>query len=409
MFSPDLFVPPFDDRKRTFLAHASFMALEEFVWGLFVLAEVVLRRELQAGALFITLFTVLNPASSLFSVYFAQRLSAHPDRIYRYIAVVAFLLRLPLAIFFFFHDALSLLILFGLFNIGVAMLKPVQSIYMRENFHHDEIGNLYGVTVSIAKVFFIVASYGLGRWLDVNPSAYIPAFGGAGIIAFLSVLVLLFVPFRQWRTVDGTPAPKDLFGFATVRDTLRDNAPFRRYETAFMIYGAGFMVVLPALPILLVDHLNLPYSVVSFGRGVMSALLLIVCTPLLGKVLDRRDPIYLSMVSFRVLLAYPSLLIAAWFLRPVAEPLFYLAFVAFGFSMAGVTLTWNVGPMFFAATPQEIPRLTSIHVTLTGVRGLLVPPLGYLLLKVGILAPFVASICFFGTAAFLMARNRTKT
>ncbi len=381
------------------------MALEEFVWGLFVLAEVVLRRELQAGALFITLFTVINPASALFSVYFAQRISAHPDRIYRYIVLVAVMLRLPLALFFFFHDALSLLILFGLFNIGVAMLKPVQSIYMRENFHYDEIGNIYGVTVSIAKFFFIVASYGLGRWLDQVPDAYIPAFGGAGIIAFLSVLVVVLIPFRKWRTVDGVPAPKDMFGFVTVRDTLRENVPFRRYEAAFMVYGAGFMVILPALPLLLVDHLNLSYSVVSFGRGVMSALLLIVCTPLLGKLLDRRNPVYLSTVAFAVLIAYPSLLIVAWFFPAVAEPLFYLAFIAFGIGMAGVTLTWNMGPMFFAATPQEIPRLTSIHVTLTGVRGLLVPPLGYLLLTTGILAPFIASACFFGTAAFLMARG----
>jgi len=137
----------------------------------------------------------------------------------------------------------------------------------------------------------------------------------------------------------------------------------------------------------------------------MTAIFIIVFTPILGAVLDRTNPIYLSKVSFFTLIAYPALLIAAWFLRGSAEPLFYLSFAAFGFAMAGVTLTWNVGPMYFAATPQEIPRLMSVHVTLTGVRGLLVPIAGYLLLKIGILAPFCASACCFLSAALMMRRD----
>ncbi len=381
------------------------MSLEELVWGIFILAEVVLRRELQASALFITLFTIINPASSLFSVYFSQILSARPDRIYRHIRLVAILTRLPLVLFFVWHDAVSLLLLFGLFNIGVAMLKPVQSIYMRENFREGEIGRLYGIALSIAKVFFIAASYAFGLWMDLNHNAYIVAFGGSGVVAFVSVLLLVLIPFHGWRTVEAAPAPKDMLGFTTTRETLRNNAPFRRYEAAFMTYGAGFMVILPAMPILLVDHLNLSYSVVSFGRGVMTALLIILCTPFLGKVLDRTNPIYLSKVSFFILIAYPALLIAAWFLRGAVEPLFYLSFAAFGIAMAGVSLTWNVGPMYFAATPQEIPRLMSVHVTLTGVRGLLVPMAGYALLQIGVLAPFFASVCCFFTAALMMRRD----
>lgn len=400
-----LFARPLDDRRKTFFTHAAFMSLEEFVWGIFVLAEVVLRRELQASPLTITLFAILNPASSLFSVYFSQVLSVRPDHIYRHIRLVALFTRLPLILFFLWHDAASVLLLFGLFNIGVAMLKPVQSIYMRENFRPGEIGKLYGITVSIAKVLFIAASYGFGLWMDMNHNAYIVAFGGSGVVAFLSVLLLTLIPFRGWRIAAAAPAPKDMLGFATTRETLRENAPFRRFEAAFFTYGSGFMVVLPAMPILLVDHLDLSYGVVSFGRGVMSAIFLIIFTPLLGRVLDRTDPIHLSKLSFFILIAYPAFLIAAWFLRGAAEPLFYLSFAAFGIAMAGVTLTWNVGPMYFAATPQDIPRLMSVHVTLTGVRGLLVPIVGYFLLKIGILAPFFVSACCFCAAAFMMRRD----
>ncbi|HNT28129.1 MAG TPA: hypothetical protein PKH10_08120, partial [bacterium] len=103
MFLLDIFRPPLDDRKRTFFSHAAFMSFEEFVWGVFVLAEVVLRRELQASPFTITLFAILNPASSLFSVYFSQVLAAHPDRIYRHIRSVAVLTRLPLVLFFLWH------------------------------------------------------------------------------------------------------------------------------------------------------------------------------------------------------------------------------------------------------------------------------------------------------------------
>ncbi|HOG44718.1 MAG TPA: hypothetical protein PK560_11630, partial [bacterium] len=58
--------------------------------------------------------------------------------------------------------------------------------------------------------------------------------------------------------------------------------------------------------------------------------------------------------------------------------------------------------MFFAKNNMEIPEMTSTHVTLTGIRGLIWPVLGYFLMKLHIIIPFIFSIGFFITAAFIM-------
>jgi hypothetical protein len=76
--------------------------------------------------------------------------------------------------------------------------------------------------------------------------------------------------------------------------------------------------------------------------------------------------------------------------------------------MAGVNVTWNVGSISFAP-PGKGGHYQGIHVAMVGLRGVLAPVLGFLLLTFfGYRAVFIAATCLFFSASlssWLLARR----
>jgi hypothetical protein len=290
-----------------------------------------------------------------------------------------------------------------LFYLGMTFMKPIQNIYMKTNYAKTELGKIFAYSISINKIFFIVAVHLFGVWMDSNSSVYLIAFSLCGIVSFLSFFMLRFIPMSEWEKEKMSKDRADLLIFPTLMQVFRKNRRFMIYEAAFFIYGGGFMVVLAAVPILLVDHLNLSYSIISFGRGVLSAVVIIVLIPTLGKLFDRKNPIYVGVLAFTILIFHPLAMAASYFVPPeFSKWLVYLSYTLFGAGMAAVTLCWNIGPMYFAKDNMEVPKLTSAHVTLTGIRGLIWPVTGYFLMKVHIILPFIVSAGFFLSATLIM-------
>lgn len=400
---------PADPRRRTIMVQIIFASIEDFIAGFFVLAEVILRRELLASPFVITIFTMIASSSSLFSVYFSHLLTANPDKILKYIKYVAIITRLPLLLFLVWHTASSMLILMGLFYLGIAFIKPVQTISMKENLRKGEMGNIYGYSVSIGRIFFLISTYFFGMLMDLNNNMFIYIFAISGAIAFFSIFIFRYVSFDEFRQEEKDLEKLDPFILPTLIKTFKKNHDFFIFEVAFFIYGGGFMVVLAAIPILLVDYLNLSYSVISFGRGVVASATIVLLTPFFGKIFDRKSPVSLGKMIFMILTLYPAMMIAAYFFRPhFTELLFYLSFLFFGVGMAGVTIIWNIGPMVFAKNYSEMSKYTSVHVTMTGVRGLIMPLFGYFLLKISIVYPFYASFLMFLISSLIMGWLQKK-
>lgn len=393
----------FSDKKKTISIQMAHSALEGSVYGMLIMAEVIMRRELGASLLLITLFTMLGPVTNLASICFAHILTKYPGKIRTIITIAAFCTRLPMVMFFFFNSAEALFVLSALYYLGDTFIKPVQNIYMKMNYAKSELGKIFSYSISLNKMFFIVAVHSFGLWMDSNSSVYIAVFSVCGIVSFSSFLMLGFVPVTEWMKEKVSERKVDLLIFPTLISVFKKNRRFLVYEAAFFIYGGGFMIVLAAVPILLVDHLNLSYSIISFGRGVVSAVVIILTIPLFGKLFDKFDPVFVGVIAFLTLISHPFFMIAAYFVpTEYSEWMIYVSYVFFGAGMAAVTLCWNIGPMFFAQNNMEIPQLTSTHVTLTGIRGLIWPLTGYFLMKAHILLPFVFSMAFFIAAALIM-------
>ena len=71
-------------------------------------------------------------------------------------------------------------------------------------------------------------------------------------------------------------------------------------------------------------------------------------------------------------------------------------------------MAWNMSSIFFAGT-QDAAIYQSVHVTLTGVRGLLAPVLGFVLLRmISIEAVFIVAAGFLGMASFMSFKDYHK-
>jgi len=77
-----------------------------------------------------------------------------------------------------------------------------------------------------------------------------------------------------------------------------------------------------------------------------------------------------------------------------------LAYLFFAIAMTGVVLSWNLSSIFFAKE-KDASAFQAVHVSLTALRGLMAPLLGYLVLKYfGPVTVFsIASLLFFSASA----------
>ncbi len=163
------------------------------------------------------------------------------------------------------------------------------------------------------------------------------------------------------------------FSLGMFRQILREDASFRSYMFWMSLYGSGNLMMTAQLVVLFSDRLQL---------GGLTQILLLTVVPLLlmplflpawarlfdrGHIIEYRSRQCWALVAAIVLLTSGVMLKAQWLLWPGA--------VLIGVSYAGANLGWNLGHNDFAS-PGRAQHYMGVHVTLTGVRGLIAPPVG---------------------------------
>ncbi len=163
------------------------------------------------------------------------------------------------------------------------------------------------------------------------------------------------------------------FSLSMFRQILREDASFRSYMFWMSLYGSGNLMMTAQLVVLFSDRLQL---------GGLRQILLLTVVPLLlmplflpawarlfdrGHIIEYRSRQCWALVAAIVFLTVGVMLKAQWLLWPGA--------VLIGVSYAGANLGWNLGHNDFAS-PGRAQHYMGVHVTLTGVRGLIAPPVG---------------------------------
>ncbi|MBW6514880.1 MAG: MFS transporter, partial [Candidatus Syntrophosphaera sp.] len=289
---------------------------------------------------------------------------------------------------------------------------PAQNRIYQKNISPKRRARVYGFTLSVGMAVSVGVTFIAGRVLDIHESSFRWILVITGICGFLAVVFLSLVrirepmverllPRKSWKEVMLEPIS------GTFR-LLKENRAFASFERSFSIYGMGFIMMQPIIPIYMVDKLQLTYTTNFLAKGIVSQLGLLFLSPLIGKLHDRMHPFRFMASAFGLLMVFPLLFVVSslWqgeALMPVI--IVFLAYLIFGIAMAAVNITWNMGSIYFAGK-QDASIYQSVHITLTGVRGLIAPALGYAILKIfSLTMVFVVAAGFFLAAALVSFRD----
>ncbi|HXR20204.1 MAG TPA: MFS transporter [Steroidobacteraceae bacterium] len=165
------------------------------------------------------------------------------------------------------------------------------------------------------------------------------------------------------------------FSLRMLLEILRADPAFRRYMFWMSMYGAGNLMLNAQLVVLFTDRLHLSSTAQVLLLTALPLLLMPLFLPAWarlfdqGHIIDYRSRQCWSLVAAISIMSVAVLLRLPWLLWPGS--------VMLGASYAGANLGWNLGHNDFA-TLGRAQHYMGVHVTLTGVRGVLAPPIGML-------------------------------
>jgi hypothetical protein len=199
---------------------------------------------------------------------------------------------------------------------------------------------------------------------------------------------------------------------------LFEDTSFAKYMTCQFVFGVGNLMLTAPLIIILSDKFDLDYLGQILIVTTIPILMIPISTPLWAKLLNN-----MHVLSFRSIHSWffvvSSIVIALSILWTSTAGLWLGAAIR-GIGFGGGVLAWNLGHQDYAPV-EKSGRYMGLHVTLTGIRGLIAPAIGialYSTLKhhgynAGPIVFFVgAGLSAVGGIGFILlskARLRTKT
>jgi type IV secretory pathway TrbD component len=242
------------------------------------------------------------------------------------------------------------------------------------------------------------AMVGVSLLYDAFPSAYRWVYPCAGVIGVISLIPYSRLRMRGERaemqrmrahfdrTIGAAAKPHQtwLAGVREVADILRTDKLFARYMLAQFILGAANFFTEPILVNFMTKELDFTYfqslSLLQFVPQIMLFASISIWAVYFDRIGVLRFRIY---NSFAWACAYVAIAIGL-LLYAIAGPqwaavawvFIVLSRISKGLGMGGGAIAWNLGHLHFAR-PHQTELYMGIHVGLTGLRGLLMPIVGY--------------------------------
>ena len=248
-------------------------------------------------------------------------------------------------------------------------LVPLLTQVYQDNYPPGERGHYFSRTVMVRIISAAFFSYGAGRLLSSDLSHFRWLLGIFAFALFFSAWCLSRIPSRP-LAASGTSNPLRMF------QAVRDNRVFRNTLISWMFMGFGNLMMLP----LRVEYLANPrYGIelrpdmIAVLTGVVPNIARLIMSPIWGRVFDRANFFVLRMV---LNLGF-ALGIVSFFASGSMTGLVFAA-VAFGISTAGGDVAWSLW-VTKIAPPDRVADYMSVHTFFTGLRGLVAPMLGFVL------------------------------
>ena len=257
-------------------------------------------------------------------------------------------------------------------------ILTVRAAVWRANYQRQWRGQVTARLVQLSSLIIAGFSALVGWLLDWQAESYRLTFPVAAAAIFAASMVYRRSRVRgHGRLIRNELAEKELgqasASFRLMRKVLREDRDFRDYMIGMMVFGSGNLMVIPMLVIMLNEQFSLARLTQVLITSSIPLVCLCLCVRPWARLLDRNHIFgYRAVHSWFYVASTLVFLLAAssgqaWLLWPGS--------VLLGVANAGGHLGWNLGHNDFS-NDAWASLYMAIHVTLTGVRGLLAPLIG---------------------------------
>lgn len=258
-----------------------------------------------------------------------------------------------------------------------AGVLTVRATVWSANYPRAVLARITGRIVIVTALGMAGVAALAGTVLQTRPAWTPLLYLTAGLAAVTAALVYRRVRVRQayrlLRAERSAGGDSQVFSLQAMRTILREDPDFRRFMTWLAFYGAGNLMIFGQLVIIFSDQLHLTAARQVTLLTIVPLLCVPLFTPLWARLFDAGHVLQFRAWQCWSLVAAMTTVITAVFLHN--QPLLWLAALFFGISTAGANLGWNLGHNDFASL-GKVQQYMGVNVTLTGMRGLLAPPLG---------------------------------
>ena len=259
-----------------------------------------------------------------------------------------------------------------------AGILTVRAAVWSANYPRNVLARVTGRIVIVNSIAVAISAALVGGALEVGGVDARWLYGGGAIAALTAAWLYRAMRVRrEFRLLaaEASAGKSDPFSLKMLTRILREDPHYREYMLWMGIFGGGTLMLTAQLVLVFSEHLQLSVATQIALLAVVPLVTQPVFLPWWARLFDGSHVVrYRSRQGWAIVLASAAMC-AGVFSRSLA--LLWAGAVLLGAAQAGANLGWNLGHNDFATLGQA-QHYMGVHVTLTGVRGGLAPPVGVL-------------------------------
>ncbi len=379
--------------------------------ALYTLLPFILRKDLNATLLQLSIFAAIRPVLSVFSFYWSSYISNRREKLRANLIGAWLLARLPFLLLPLIDNVWFLLLAAGCYQLFSRAGNPALIEILKLNIPKTPREKAFSFYYVLSFIESVALGLTIADVLDGSGGYWKMLFFFASLIGLSSILFQLRVPIPpedlRGEELEEKPVarPSLVQPWKECFALLRARPDFAHFQWGFMIGGFGLMLITPALALFYADVLSLSHADISIARFVLMGVGVALSSFLWRRGIEKIEMHRLTSWILIGFALFPLALMCAIY----SKSFVYLAFFIYGIAQAGSHLLWNLSGTLFAGE-KESSLFSTTNILMIGLRGAAGPLLGGLLCNLFGPLPMLAlgvAISLFGSW-YMLARNSAE-
>ncbi|HEX2582947.1 MAG TPA: hypothetical protein VHL30_02400 [Chlamydiales bacterium] len=374
---------------------------------LYAILPFIIRKDLDASLVQLSILASLRPFLSIFSFYWGANLTRQRHLLRSNLIGAWLLARLPFLFVPWINHAWYIIFCCSVYELLNRSGNPALIELLKINLQKEPRERIYNLCFILSFLESILLGFLITGLLNKNVVPWPILLGMATLVSLSSILPQMQVPLPPSPAINRVAKQKFLEKIITPwKDAftlLKLKPDFSRFQCGFMLGGIGLMLASPSLSLFCVDFLRLSHSEITFGRSVLMGVGVVISSYFWRRMISNQKT---EQLLTNILVGF-SLYLFCLYLAGIDLLFFYFSFVLYGIAQAGSHLLWNLSGALFAGS-DDSSQFSRVNILMVGLRGSIVPALGGFLCNYfgpGPTILFGSAICFSGACYMLLTKN----